>query len=350
MFTKNILISLGAAYLMMFSMPSLSATWQTIGIHALVPLCLNAGVICYYFLKKTGRWLWIVPVVLISVLGPLYKEYLSIVIVMILFAAIFSSPRHLKLIALLLLLFFYSLSPSFWINLVFYKQWALYSPYEALNLHGQSQTAHLRFDALNHLFFALPPVIVLAGIISTIVNFFALSRRSIFLRISGIVAALVLFALLFIPPSSFGQRWPGYLTFFVTMMISSSFFKINKILSVVFVMSFLPVLITYRGDIYLMYIVGFLAIILLYQIATALAQLSRHSFLYWLVIVGIVLGFLDQGMNLPAIGRVSQEINQLNTHLVSSLANEIRSSDRQKEPFLISYNRLAKDVQFLFCE
>jgi hypothetical protein len=351
-FLKDFWLSLASSFFMMFSLPSLNATWQTIGIHAVVPLAINSAVISYFYFKKTLHPVWLTPILLISACGPLYKEYTGIISLMLLLCECFGHKKDWRLITLFSALFCYSLSPAFWLNLIAHHNLTFTSTYLSLRIWERVATLNFKFNLFSHLLFTLPPTIVFLGILSVFANIFNLYRQPLAWKITGTLLAVGSFFFLLTDAPILGTFASAAISSLLILAIAYSSFRIHRIFPVIFIVSWLPCLIVFLNEIYLMYSLGFLTIILLFNIRVFLnntLSFRRNKLahgLFAFVLSGLFIGLLDQASNLITVRQLSVKINQLTGGLGKTLADDLRSISAETPVIFLSNNRFSKDLQF----
>lgn len=351
-FLKDFRLALASAFFMIFSLPSLNATWQTIGIHSIVPLAINSAIISYFYFRKTHRLPWLIPILLICTCGPLYKEYTGIISLMLLLCECFACKRNWRLIILFAVLFCYSLSPAFWLNLIAHHNLTFTSTYLSLRIWDRVTTLNFKFNFFSHLLFSLPPTIIFWGILSVFANIFDLYRQRLAWQITGTLLSVGSFSLLLTDSPLLGTFGPAAISSLLILAIAYSSLRIHRIFPVIFIVSWLPCLVVFLNDIYLMYSLGFLAIILFFNIRIFLNNIlsfrqnkltqSLHAF----ILFGLFIGLLDQSSNLITIRRLAVKINQLTTSLGKTLADDLHLTTAETPVVFLSNNRFSKDLQF----
>ena len=247
--------------------------------------------------------------------APLYKEYLLLISFTIFFSELISPKRSWRLLLFMLPLLIHSVFPLFIINFLFYKNPAFSSPLEKYISHIKTLNINFRLHAFNHLIFTIPPIISLLGIVAIYRNIFSKRLLGHKVNLAVILFLSILYTSLFIPPDVSSIPWTNFLSFLLVLCISLSAFQINRILAVWFFIAWLPYLLIYYVEVHLVYAIGPLAIILLWNIGQFLKCLSNNkkketlSLAPLLLIILLCVAFVDQALNPIAAYRTFKATN-----------------------------------------
>lgn len=344
--TGDYFSSLGAAAFFLFSLPAITGTWVVLtGEHALVIIVICGLILSYVHYKESYSWKWMVLIVLIGFLGPLYKEYTAVGLFILLAMELTDKKKSWKTIAIVTALIFHAIFPAFLINALFFHNIVFTSTFAEMKVPGKALFFILKFHAINHLFFTIPPLIVLLGLTGAFFSIYKKNQSKLW------VAPILLLAYssLFIPPDNGIQPLGHYLSLFLLIFLSLSVFKINRWLALWFIISWIPHLLIFFGHIHLMYTIPPLSLILLWHIRNMVVIINASwtkSLRYFVI---SLLGFLllvaltDQLVNVTAAYRTFKAIN---TSAVSIAENMGHDMPDNTPAVLVSNTLLGHDVEY----
>ncbi|MGA2916326.1 MAG: hypothetical protein ABSE89_09905 [Sedimentisphaerales bacterium] len=114
-FVRTPLAALLAVILFLFSTPFLSGALITFsGNQGVVPLFICAGLLCYYKIveQKRPKLLWLTLLIFIMLLGPLYREFIGLLPILIMISEIQRSRYSSSIMFIAFLFFLHALFPT----------------------------------------------------------------------------------------------------------------------------------------------------------------------------------------------------------------------------------------------
>ncbi len=346
--TRDQFSSALATFFMMFSMPALTGTWVTLtGDHLSVSLLMSLAILSYLNFKRNHSKVWMIPIILIAFLGPLYKEFPSIALFIIFVTELSRHDRNWRFLLVLVPFLIHSLYPAFFINLIFFHHVVFSSFYAKMQVLPRMVLGVFHFHSINHLFFTLPPLLVFFGIGSLFFNLF--SQRKYPSWVFGVVFLFFLgcYYSLFIPQIHFLQPVPRYLTLILAIAVSLSALMIHKILFLWSFFTWFPYLAVYFGEVHLTYALGPFFIILFWHVKRFFTQCLKfngfNNYKIFLAGFTLILTMLDQGLNMVAVDRVFKETNQSARQMAHHLSLDAREG---KPLILLSHTLLGHDVEY----
>jgi hypothetical protein len=324
--TRDKWASLGASFLFLFSTSNITGAWVFIsGEHNLVVICVCLILLSYLKFKSKRNWFWLLPIYVVGFFGILYKEYVIFPLFVIYGAEILNRKRDLKLLAALLPLLFHCFFPSFYINSIFYQNPRLYSV-------SPSNQFFIRWEAMNHFVFQIPPLISLLGM-------WAMFHNNPFLKSKKklCVFILICWCALFAKSSFPGSILP---TIFASA-VSLSAFWIHPILAIWSAIGWAPYLLVFYGvEVHMMYAIAPFAAILLWHIHQYLKKGTKNTQKVFYVL--LVVAFADQLLNIIAVDRTFSEYSRM----ANVLSNKIASESTAKKNVLVSSTLMAVDIAY----
>lgn len=341
-------VAIAAALLTLFAVPTITSNWvATAGEHALVPLFMCVELLCYLQFKRSGSWSWAVLLAVVAFVAPLYREYAFITPFIIAAAEVISPRRRLAFLGLLLPLLFHSVYTSFAINLVFYQHFVLRSVFVRTGVHPSD----LRFEALSHFVFTLPPLISALGVLgicSVIVAWARRQPRGLALLILCAFLCVTLCAAwgtLFISTHSRPVEWAQLAA---VVAISAAGLYVHRLLALWAVATWLPFLVSFNGvEVYMQYALPPFVAILLYFAFHLCRQMYQSTSVTLrtggCAVAGLlVLACADQALNLNAC---YQEFGASNDS-ARALAHVVADYSGDRQPVIIAHTLLLDDIQY----
>ena len=348
--TNNRFCSIGAAILTMFSIPALTGTWIVVtGAHCLVSLAMSLALLSYINYKETNSLKWLTPLSFILFLGPLYKEYFTLMPFILLCAEIFSYNRSVRLICFILPFLFHALYPAFLINLIFYHNLVFRSPLaNYYNYIISFSDVQIKWHFTNILIFSIPPLLSLLGALGIYKISENNRTENNFQKMKKMLVFVLLYGSLFVSRYDALQPWAGYLSFSFLILISFFAFRIHFLLAIWFLISWLPYLITYYVEVHLVHAIGPMTIIFLWYAEKLFrGSIPNKPSLRGIQLFSIIviIAFLDQGLNLIAVQRVFKETAAISKNIAQYM---IQNREEKSFNILLSHSLLGKDIGFYF--
>ena len=396
--TGNLLVAFGGAFLGLFSVPSIAGTFVSAsGEQPLVVLLMGLSLYCYVRFQQGGRWGWAIPIFILSFLGPIYREYSGIAAFVIV-AVELVTRRRWWFIAAMLPLLFHSIYTSFFINLLAYQHVVLLSIMAKTRISDAVGQRQFHPEAYNHLLFLVAPVLSLlaiAGLWARVRRAIPASRPEWQALLAGLalVLAILWLALFVAPGESVGlltYERVKWLPLALAVVMAASAWPVSRLLAIWTAFTFLPYVSAFNVEIHQLYAVAPLAMCLMVNVAALLDGLRdpasgatdtapfavsvppgdehRHAeqqrvrgtpqiepgslsrlgawlrpFAYVTAFLLMLVGLVDQGFNLGAVGTVFRGTNRAARQLGEGISQVSR-----RPAVLISHTLLADDVRYYF--
>jgi hypothetical protein len=344
--TGKRIIGLCAAFLFSFSIPTLGFTWVLLNKQPAVSLVIVLGLLGYVHYVKTGSRKWLYVFWASCMVGPLLRELTVILPLTALFETLVERRKDLRLLISLPLLTLFGFFPSFLPNLILFGRVVLLSTlsrgYSAAQIGTTgSGLGGLRYEMPYVLFLFLPYILTILGVLSIaflIAGTKRLSKKlSLALSIGFLVLGLVTLGLfpIFVPryvPNEI-NIWV-FLPSILVLIIVAATFTISRLLSIWFLISFLPFYKLYTLDVHLApAAIAWIIIILLWisrlpafgrgvsniGLVSVKNRKQALRFVRFLFIAIMILGIAQQSSNLYAVystfGGMTSEVQAMSSLL-----------------------------------
>jgi len=209
-FVKKHLTALFAVVLLFFSTPVLSGGLVIFsGIHFVIPLLICGGLLCYYRTveHRSLKTIWFMLLMVIMLFGPLYREFLGLLPLLILILEFQRVRRFTWFTAVTLVFFLHALFPTVLVKWVFYPDLPICPVFAMGNLgaYMQTGTEGALWDIVRNLHWRIfvdiisiyPPMIFVLFLLSWILKLRLQEKKPFFDR--DTVFLLWFFLLSFLP-------------------------------------------------------------------------------------------------------------------------------------------------------
>jgi hypothetical protein len=324
-----------AAFLLLFATPTITGAWPVVmNMQATVPLMICLGLLTYWRLAEaTGarRWACAAALAVVLLVGPWVREFIGIVPLLILWEEWKRARRPTWVMALAGVFFLHALFPTALMKVLIFPNLSLRPVFAMGHLAEVLETAgapaaglgiiqHLRslkWDVPNHFLVLYPPLLLGLGALAYGVQAVSLALAPAATpgsRLRALRPLAVPSVLLFGAGTLYLAQSP-YLGFWLVLGVAAVCARVNGLLGVWFLLSFLPFLKLFTEQVHLAYSLVPASIGLAGMLERAAPRLRGVALwrrgVRWAVVVLFLVGVADHALNLYASHRVVAATNRV---------------------------------------